>query len=125
MAELEYPDIEQWTEACLVDELFVQLATTKTTAVARNIQSKKYMTITEHKYYKQAQELRKRIPIWRPPPEFIVNLSDLSSRVIAELKALENVQDVLKQAVGRIFENIDEHHYHLSIASKIAVRLEK
>jgi ABC-type uncharacterized transport system substrate-binding protein len=54
-----------------------------------------------------------------------VNLSDLSSRVIAELKTIENPEDILKQAVGRVFENIDEEQYHRSIASQLKVRLEK
>jgi hypothetical protein len=83
------------------------------------------MTIADYKYYNQAKALRNWIPIARPPPEFIVNLSDLSTRVIAELKVLQNTQDVLKQAVGRIFENIDAQQYHLSIASQLKVGLDK
>src|SRR5690349_10248558 len=79
-------DIEYWTENALVEELFLQLACTKKTAVAQNRISKKYMTVTNYKYYKQAEALRKWIPIAMPPPEFIVNLSDLSTRVFGELK---------------------------------------
>lgn len=121
----EHEDIEYWTENALVEELFLQLACTKKTAVARNRLSRKYVVVTDYKYYQQALKLRRWIPIARPPPEFVVNLSDLSSRVIVELKVLQNTQDVLKQAVGRIFENIDEQQYHLSIASQLKVRLEK
>ena len=117
--------VEYWTENALVEELFLQLAGTKKTAVAKNRLSRKYMLLTDYKYYQQALELRRWIPIARPPPEFIVNLSDLSTRVIAELKVLQNTQDVLKQAVGRIFENIDEQQYHRSIASQLKVRLDK
>lgn len=37
---------------------------------------------------------------------------------------LEDPGDVLNQAVGRIFENIDPVQYHLFIASKLKVKLE-
>jgi hypothetical protein len=50
-------------------------------------------------------------------------MSDLSARVIAELKTLENPQIVLKQAVGRIFQNIDELYYHMAIARALEVVL--
>ena len=121
----EILNIEQWTEAYLIDELFLQLACTKKTSVARNRITRKYMTVTDYKYYNQAKALHRWIPLARPPPEFVVNLSDLSTRMIAELKALQNAQDVLKQAVGRLFENIDERQYHQSIASQLRVRLVK
>jgi hypothetical protein len=55
----------------------------------------------------------------------MIDSSDLSARVVAELKVLDDPQLVLKQAVGRIFENIDPRQYHLSIAPKLRVRLSK
>jgi hypothetical protein len=112
--------VERWTELCLVEQLFLELATTKLI-----VSHTGNCGIVVKKYYDQALALRNRIPIWRPPPEFVVNLSDLSTRVFAELKVLQNTQDVLKQAVGRIFENIDMQQYHLSITSHLKVRLEK
>lgn len=110
--------IECWTEECLIDALFLELATTKS-LVSHNGKC----GITVHKYYSRAMALLKWIPIARPAPEFIVNLSDLSTRVIAELKVLNDPQVVLKRAVGRIFENIDPVQYHLSIASQLKVEL--
>jgi hypothetical protein len=80
-------------------------------------------SITVYKYYQQALSLRKWIPIARPAPEFVVNISDLSARIVAELKILDDSQIVLKQAVGRIFENIDTCQYHLSIAQFLEVVL--
>ena len=112
--------VERWSENCLIDALFLELATTK-----KLVSHNGRCGIIVHKYYNQAKTLLKWIPIARPPPEFIVNLSDLSSRVIAELKTIENPEDILKQAVGRVFENIDELQYHLSTASKLTVRLER
>jgi hypothetical protein len=110
--------VDRFTEARLIDELFLELATTKS-IVSHN----GTCGITVHKYYNQALALRKWIPIARPVPEFVVNMSDLSSRVIAELKVLNDAQTVLKQAVGRVFENIDSVQYHLSIAILLEVVL--
>jgi hypothetical protein len=104
----------------LIDELFLQLATTKS-LVSHNGRC----GITVRKYYNQALALCKWIPIARPAPKFVVDISDLSARIVAELKVLNDPQIVLKQAVGRIFENIDSRQYHLSIASKLKVRLSK
>jgi hypothetical protein len=112
--------IEQLTEAALVDELFLQLATTKS-VVSHNGRC----GIIVHKYYARALVLRKWIPIARPVPKFVVNLSDLGTKLITELRCLENPGDVLKQAVGRIFENIDERQYHQSIARNLKVELAK
>ena len=114
--------VERWSELCLAEQLFLELATTKL-IVSHN--GNGTCGITVHKYYNEALRLRKWLIFSRPPPEFVVNLSDLSSRVIAELKTLDDPADVLKQAVGRIFENIDELQYHRSIASLLKVRLEK
>jgi hypothetical protein len=111
--------IEYWTEEYLIDELFLQLASTKQTMYHND------KSITVYKYYHQALALRKWIPIARPAPAFVVNMSDLSVRLLAELKILDDPQIVLKQAVGRIFENIDAGQYHLSIASKLKVRFKK
>lgn len=112
--------IERWSEQCLIDELFLELATTKS-LVSHNGRC----GITVYKYYNQAIALLKWIPIARPVPKFVVDMSDLSARVISELKVLNNSQIILKQAAGRIFENIDERQYRLSIASKLKVRLYK
>ena len=112
--------VERWSEAYLIDELFLQLATTKS-VVSHNGRC----GIIIHKYFDQALALRKWIPIAKPVPKFVINLSDLSTRLVAELRCLENPEDVLKEAVGRIFENIDARQYHLSIASKLKVRFKK
>jgi hypothetical protein len=117
ITEAELSKLEFWTEECLSDELFLQLASTKQT-IWHNGKS-----ITVYKYYHQALVLRKWIPIARPAPAFAINMSDLSSRVIAELKTIEHPKDVLKQAVGRVFENIDSVQYHLSIARLLEVVL--
>jgi hypothetical protein len=110
--------VERWTEECLIDILFLELATTKS-LVSHNGRC----GIIIHEYYNQALTMYKWIPISRPAPAFVVSTSDLSARVIAELKVIDDPQIILKQAVGRIFENIDARQYHLSIAQFLEVVL--
>ena len=111
--------VERWSALRLEEQLFLELATTKL-IVSHN----RTCGITVHKYYNQALALREWIPIARPAPAFVVNMHDLSTRVIAELNVLDDGQIVLKQAVGRIFENIDECEYHMAIARALEVVLE-
>jgi hypothetical protein len=112
--------IERLTESALVDELAFQLAITK-----RIVSHKARCGIIVHKYYDQALARRKWIPIAKPVPKFKINLSDFSARLVAELWCLKDPQYVLKEAVGRIFENIDERQYHQSIARNLKVELVK
>jgi hypothetical protein len=112
--------VDRRTALCLQDHLFLELATTKS-IVSHN----GTCGITVHKYYNQALALRKWILFSRPVPAFVVEKSDLSTRVVAELMVLQDSQIVLKQAVGLIFENIDECEYHMSIARFLEVVLQK
>jgi|RhiMetdeSRZDD1v2_1073273.scaffolds.fasta_scaffold958657_1 hypothetical protein len=112
-------DIEYWTIEHLIDTLFLQIAKTKEII---NYNSKK---ITIYKYYHQALRMWKWIPISKPKAKFIVNISDLTPIIYCELKSLENhtVQYVLKEAVKRIFENIDFKFYHEHIEDNLEVIL--
>ena len=110
--------IEYWTKQCLIDELFLQLAGTKQ-IIKHNDKS-----VTIRKYYNQAHRLRPWIAAANPTPKFVINLCDLTPRIIAEIKTLEDSKYVLKQAIGRIFENIDFRQYHLSISKVLGVLLE-
>jgi hypothetical protein len=121
------PDITQrelWTEEHLIEEIFLRLALTK-----QVIKHDANCGITVYKYYNQALILRKWIPVAKRPsvPKFVVNTSDLTVRLVAELKSLDDdgAQYILKEAVGKIFENIDERQYHLSIARNLEVDLKK
>jgi hypothetical protein len=112
-------DSEYLTEEYPIDKLFLRLSGTKQTIEYNG------KPVTIRKYYNQALGLGKWISIAKPAPEFIVNMSDLTTRIIAELKILNNPEYVLKLAVARIFENIDFRQCHLSIARKLEVRLDK
>lgn len=69
------------------------------------------------KYEEQAKKLIYRIPIYRPTPFFIINLKDLSLKVKIELVRLneESLDDVMKEAIGRIFEQIDQGDFLSSV----------
>ena len=117
---------DYWTEEYLIEQIFLQLAGTEQTIVNPN--NGKNIVIS--KYYRQASDLKDWIPRTRQEgkkysvPKFIINKSDLELRLIAELRSAENPEYILKQAVGRIFENLDFKQYHLSIARNLKVRLE-
>jgi hypothetical protein len=110
--------IEYLTEQCLIDELFLQLAATKQT-IKHNDKA-----VTIQKYYNQALALRPWIAAAYPTLKFVINSCDLIPRIIAEIKTLNDPKYVLKEAVGRIFENINFRQYHLSISKVLEVVLE-
>ena len=112
---------EYWTEEYLVEKLFLRIAHTKESVIHNG------KNATINKYHNQALRLRKWIPITKPAPEFVINISDLTPRILAELKTLDkcSYNYVTKQAVARIFEEIDFRRYHLSIGRKLKVRLDK
>jgi hypothetical protein len=111
-------DEERWTTECLVDELFLCLA-----CFTEIIKDKQGQTLTVKKYSQHAYELLPRIPVAKPTPTFIIYLSDLSPKLLQELKdsGKEERRYVVMQAIGRIFENINSRLYHLSIAQKLKV----
>jgi hypothetical protein len=111
---------EYWTIECLVDEMFLQVAGTK------EILKHNEKSLTIFKYYNQAFRLLNWIPIVESSPEFIINISDLTPRIMIELKTVkkDTYNYIIKQVTGRVFENIDSKKYHLSIARKLKVRLD-
>jgi hypothetical protein len=121
---------EVWSIECTVDELQLDLCRAKVRIAKAGINwgHNEPKMLTVHKYYLQARELMKWIPIARPVPEFVIRMADLSPKVIKELEV--RLDDppiftyILKQAVGRIFENINFRYYHQSIARSLKVRLE-
>jgi hypothetical protein len=99
-----------------VDRLKIHLA---------SIVSKEDGKYNNRKYYNQAYSL-----LWigraKPVPPYIVYLSDLSPRLIKELHSLyiDDRHFVLKQAAGRIFEDINLELYHNSISRVLWVNLQ-
>ena len=77
-------------------------------------------------YEQQAIYKMYRIPIYRPPPVFIVHLKHLDDRLKQELAKLDKWSKdyVLKEAIGKIFEHVDKRFYYLSVKSLLKWRLE-
>jgi hypothetical protein len=101
---------DELTPSKLVDELTLQLIRTQyqdpNTGKLRRT------------YVDQAKELMYKIPVYKPTPVFQVRLSDIRDEKIRnELAELDNseLDDVMRNSIGRIFESIDEHYYNLSV----------
>jgi hypothetical protein len=121
MATIEIPRFA-WTTQKLIDELFLHLM-----GVQEIVTNDSGDKITVRKYPGLAAELGRYIPIARPTPEYVIDKSDLSDRLrnelLEEITSDEARQYVLKEAVGRIFENLNFERYQLSIARNLKVRL--
>lgn len=93
-----------WTSSKLEEELYLDLMKIRSGEMQR-------------KYESQAKDLIHKIPVYRPVPNFVVNLTDLSYRVKAELRSLDSksLNDVMNSGIARIFENIDERYFLLSV----------
>jgi len=119
-----------WTLGYLIDRLKQQLGrvvlAVNTTKEISEREQKERVIFGDRKYYNQAFNLL-RIGAFKPVPFFIINLSDLTERLRKELSDLDKQarQYVLKQAVGRIFEDINFDLFHNSIARVLKVKFEK
>jgi heme oxygenase len=101
-----------------------------------------YYNVTEDRPYTREEiklladraELRflYRLNMWVPRPVFIINLSDLPLELKLQLNDLKKntnkwmLKRVVKSAIGRILESVNERYYHLSGAmGKIEWRFEQ
>ncbi|HZD83872.1 MAG TPA: hypothetical protein VE076_13450, partial [Nitrososphaeraceae archaeon] len=113
-----------YTTTGLTDELVFCLSSVNSYRIDEDT---KQIHIT-HKYYDQAEWLIYRIPIQKPTPQFVINISDLPNKIKRELEDLiptpKTLEKVLIQAAGQIFENVNFRYYHLSVAKHLQVRLE-
>ena len=82
-------------------------------------------TVKGRKYYDQARYLQYRVGIYKPTPIFQVYLSDLSPRMVKELHNIDSRdrEFILKQTVGRIFEDLNSEQYHNSVSRVLRVKL--
>jgi hypothetical protein len=107
---------QEMTKACLVDRLKQHLV---------SIEGEEEGRYDNRKYYNQAHDLLK-IGRFRPVPHFQVSVSDLCPELLRELRVLDRWDRsfVLKQAVGRIFEDVNFEIYHNSVSRVLKVRLQ-
>ena len=128
----EEQEQELWSDSYLVDNLKQYLATVKLSKskvptdlldTPNDKFNEHFCLISNRHYVNQAFHYLK-IGILSPIPEFLISLSDLSPKLLKELAILDKkTRDfVLKQAVGRIFEDINAKLYHNSIFRVLNVR---
>jgi hypothetical protein len=133
-------DLIPLTLAAIVDELTISLLETK--AVFCMINSNK--GFSDHKWVEEANRCNNgngvsrrlyeqqaiykmyRMPIYRPPPVFVVHLKHLDYRLKQELAKLDKWSKdyVMKEAIGRIYEHVDRSFYFLSAKPLLEWRLE-
>ena len=114
-----------WTTERLIDELAFCLSAVASYVIEEDTN---HIHIT-HKYSDQAEWMSHRINVWKPTPQFVINISDLTTRLKKELKEIsstpETLNYVITQAVARIFEGVNFEFYHRSgIAGKVRWRLD-
>ena len=85
------------------------------------------MRLDNNTYEKQARDLIYRIPVYKPTPVFEIKISDLNTQVKKELDdRWDNrkiIDYILKEAVGKIFECVEERYFFLSVKRLLQVRL--
>jgi hypothetical protein len=117
----------QWTDDHLVTRLKQHLANVKLSGSNHPTDlldnGKQY---DSRKYYNQAYHYL-RLGACSPTPSFLVSLSELSPILIKHLAELEKNerQFLLKQAVGRIIEDINFKLYHDSVSKVLTVKIVK
>ena len=77
-------------------------------------------------YEEQARYKMYRIPVFRPPPVFVVYLKHLDEGLKKELSNLdrESKDLVMKEAISRIFEQVDKRFFLLSVKPLLKWRFE-
>lgn len=115
---------EYWTIAALEDELIFELSSATTFTIDKDTGT----IHINHKYYEQAESNLYRMNIWDRPPEFIINHSDLTTKLQSELASLykfcpKKFERVVTNAVQIIIETINHRYFHLNgVASKVKWR---
>ena len=116
-------DSEVWSLAVIVDEILISLLDTEAVFCMTNSNK----GFSDHKWVEEANRCNNgngvsrrlyeqqaiykmyRMPIYRPPPVFVVHLKHLDYRLKQELAKLDKWSKdyVMKEAIGRIFEHVD------------------
>jgi hypothetical protein len=120
-------NIEVLSTEAMVDELTNSLRDTKISFCLINKSDVNIGTLSRSLYEVQAKYKMYRIPIFRPPPTFVVYLKHLEYHLKKELASLDNatLDYVMKEAVGRICEEIDKRYFLLRVKPLLRWRLER
>ena len=116
-----YNHFQYWTTNYIIEDLKYELCKfidyIKDEEMGEFVEGRRYCDLARYLLY--------HISVYRPVPIFRISLSDLNEKLKQELEILDRstLVYVLKQAVGRIFEDIDARYYHTSISSILEVQL--
>jgi hypothetical protein len=115
-------DEEYWTTEYIVDRLFFEM--TESRDDAQGWEDYQH-TGQRKKYYCRAHDVIK-MAAGRPIPIFVINTSDLTTRLKKELSELkeETLDYVVSEAVGRVCENVNSKMYHLTLKKCLGWRFE-
>ena len=117
---------EVWTTAAVKDELTFQLSS----ACSFKDDEKTRVIHITHKYYDRTDFVLYRINVYKPPPDFIINLSDITAKLQSQLEQVyksspKMFDRLVTEAVQSILESINQRYYHVSnIAYKVRWRFE-
>lgn len=111
-----YKDIDSFTIGGMIDDLYLSLVCSK-----EPVTNNSKRTILISKYYLRAWKLQRLISVGNPPPHYVINISDLTPKLVQALMELndETKNFIVNLAIGRIFENINPRLYHLSVARRL------
>jgi DNA-binding transcriptional ArsR family regulator len=120
-------DDEVWSTEAIVDELTIALRDTKSFFCLINMSDVNVDALLRSLYESQAIYKMYRIPVFRPPPPFVIHLKHLDYHLKKELASLdkETLDYVIKEAIGRICEGIDKRYFLLSVKPLLRWRLER
>jgi hypothetical protein len=137
------PDTQPWSTEYLIDELTISLLDIKVNFCMINTYKKRRLIsdpkqeeendrcntgsgVLRRLYVEQARYKMYRMPIFRPPPVFVVYLKHIDPRIKQELSKLDiwTKDYVMKEVIGRIFEHVDKRFYYLSARPILEWRLE-
>jgi hypothetical protein len=124
-----------WSLAAIVDELFLSMMDVKvpfcmlsglTTEVRKQDLRNLGTGVLRRIYEEQARYKMYRIPIFRPLPVFVVHLKHLDDKLKQELSSLdrESKDLAMREAIDRVFEQVDRRFFLLSVKRHLRWRLE-
>ena len=128
-------DSQPWSTQYLIDEITISLLDTKAVfcmldGLTRDVRMQDIKNlgrgVIRRLYEAQARYKMYRMSIFQPPPTFVVYLKHLDDRVKQELKSLdrETKDFVMREAIGRIFEQVDSRYFLLSVKPLLRWRFE-
>jgi hypothetical protein len=119
--------VEIWSTETIVDELTISMLDVKTFFCLINRSDVNVSTLLRSLYEAQAKYKMFRIPVFSPPPVFVVHIKHLDFRLKKELTSLDKeARDyVMKEAIGRVCRVVDKRYFLLSVKPLLRWRLEK